>query len=49
MTHFWKLQIRGLTHMAEYERQVPFTPPRGHQMYLSIVGKLYLQLESIQY
>ena len=45
MTHFWQLRIRGLTHRdaGKYECQVSTTPPRGHQMYLSVVGKLYLQ------
>ena len=44
MTHFWQLRIRGLTHRdaGKYECQVSTTPPRGHQMYLSVVGKLYL-------
>jgi len=39
MTHFWQLRIRGLTHRdaGKYECQVSTTPPRGHQMYLSVV------------
>lgn len=41
MTHFWQLRIRGLTHRdaGKYECQVSTTPPRGHQMYLNVVGK----------
>ena len=41
MTHFWQLRIRGLTHAdaGKYECQVSTTPPRGHQMYLKVVGK----------
>ena len=43
MTHFWQLRIRGLTHRdsGKYECQVSTTPPRGHQMYLSVVGKAF--------
>lgn len=43
MTHFWQLRIRGLTHAdaGKYECQVSTTPPRGHQMYLKVVGECF--------
>lgn len=43
MTHFWQLRIRELTHndAGKYECQVSTTPPRGHQMYLKVVGECF--------
>ena len=44
MTHFWQLRIRELNHRdaGKYECQVSTTPPRGHQMYLKVVGKMLI-------